>query len=291
METQVPKPQKKSFWSKYFILLVATLLAKLMVGLMAGNVYFQTKQHDMLEKQVSQQFLIIESLNSLTAELKKQQTSTSSDTEKRYSFDDFPFAQHADRISEEVKMELRRVCEHIMRDEGKRAEPYPDSIGIAIGVGRNLTTYGVSTLELRAINPKVDVTQHLENISIGDKMVYIDDLATAKTILNTPLSDHHIALLLLSNLKNVAKEAEHVFGETWQKLDGARKESIVDVMFNLGLPNFTEFKKFIAAVKKNDFDVAANELLLSRAAQQNPTRYQRNAAVIRTGDPSHFELE
>lgn len=255
--------------------------------------YLQFETHVSSDKLVQQQFLLVETLNTSLKKLQQRttQTSTNQSREERYNLSESPHTNHITRIESEVGMKLRQVCEHIMRDEGKRPEPYPDSIGVAVGVGRNLTTYGVSTLELRALNPKVDVTQHLEKISIGDKRVYIDDLETAKTILNTPLSDHHIALLLLSNLKNVAKEAEQVFGEVWEKLDGARKESIVDVMFNLGLPNFMEFKKFIAAIKRNDYDTAANELLLSKAAQQNPTRYQRNAAVIRTGDPSHFELE
>ncbi len=269
------------------VILVCVLVK---IGVM---VYYQIQTHQSTEKLVTQQFLLIETLNTQFKKLQQSTTQTSpiQSREKRYRLSESPHTKHITRIEDEAGMGLRSVAEHIMRNEGKRPDPYPDNIGVAVGVGRNLTTYGVSTLELRAINPEVDVTQHLEKISIGEKRVYIQDLETAKTILNTPLTDHHIALLLLSNLKNVAKEAEQVFEETWQKLDGARKESILDVMFNLGLTHFSKFKKFIEAIKINDFDEAANELLLSKAAQQNPTRYQRNAAVIRTGDVKYFELE
>ena len=290
METTTPK---KSFFQKYLIPTIAAVLGKLLVAGMGSVVYYQQQQHALLEKQVSQQFLIIESLNSLTAELKKQQTSTSSDTEKRYSFDDSPFAKHVGRISDEAKVQLRNVCEHIMREEGKRAEPYKDNIGVAIGVGRNLTTFGISNLELRAMNPQANITDYTEYISIGEGRIYINEgteaIDTTKTLLHTPLSDHKIALLLLSNLRDTATDAQNVFQYSWDKFDSARKEAVVNIMFNLGLTNFLEFKKLIAHMKKLEYTEAAQEVLLSLAAEQNPDRYRRISKVIETGDVKYFE--
>ena len=280
---------KKSFWQKYFIPLIATLFAKLIIASLAGNVYYQQQQHETMQKQVSQQFLIIDALNSLIAELKKQQTSPTSTTEKRYSLDDSPFAKHVGRISDETKTQLRNVCEHIMREEGKRAEPYKDNIGIAIGVGRNLTTFGISNLELKAMNPQANVTDHIDKVSIGEGRIYIQDLETAKTLLKTPLNDHKIALLLLSNLRDTATDAQNVFQYVWEDFDSARKEAVVNLMFNLGLTNFLEFKKLIGHMKKLEYNEASQEVLLSLAAEQNPERYRRISKVIETGDVKYFE--
>ncbi|MEG9862152.1 MAG: hypothetical protein V6Z81_06580 [Parvularculales bacterium] len=66
--------------------------------------------------------------------------------------------------------------------------------------------------------------------------------------MDTPLDDDAIALLLFANLKSAAQEAEQVFQETWRALDDPRKEGIIDMLFNLGLPNFLEFKDFINEV-------------------------------------------
>lgn len=242
-----------------------------------------------IEKLVAQQFLVIETIHSKIDGLQQGERQSSARVQRRYRLKDSPHTQHIQRIESSAKMTLQSVTEHIMRDEGKRAEPYADNIGIAIGVGRNLTTYGISRNELRAINPGFNLNAHLEKISIGDKGIFIEDIDTATSILATPLSDHDIALLLLSNLKSAAEEAEQVFGETWRHLDNPRKEGIIDMLFNLGLPNFLQFKDFIGAIKAKDYEKAAEAVLLSLAARQNPARYQRVAKVIQTGDRSHFD--
>lgn len=255
----------------------------------AALLFFQFQMLQEIEKLVAQQFLVIETINSKVEILQQKRQDSERRSPSRYRLKDSPHTQHIQRIESSAKMTLRSVCEHILRDEGKRAEPYADNIGVAIGVGRNLTTYGISTNELRAINPGFNLNAHLEKISIGDKGIFIEDIDTAKSILDTPLDDHDIALLLLSNLKNTAEEAYQVFGETWRELDDPRKEGIIDMLFNLGLPNFLQFKDFISAIKAKDFEAAGNAVLLSLAARENPARYQRVAKVIQTGDRSHFD--
>ena len=97
-------------------------------------------------------------------------------------------------------------------------------------------------------------------------------------------------LLLTDDLNMVRKQAESVFGSQWLQIDAIRREAIIDVVYNLGLPHFKEFKKFIAAVTAKKWHDAAAELLLSKAARQNITRYHRAAAVIETNDERYFEL-
>lgn len=262
----------------------------LLIKLLSASLYFHFQMHSKMDSLIKQQFLLIETVSHLKVSGSGSSVGTAVSA-RRYTLDASPFAEHVKRISAEAKLTLKNIVHHIMRDEGVRPEPYPDTIGVAIGVGRNLTTYGLSTVELRALNGQADVNEHLDAISIGDKRVYIDTVETAKKLLDTPLTDHEISLLLLSNLRNTVREAERVFGDQWDRFDSARKEAIIDMLFNLGLPTFEMFKKTIASLRAADFEQAAENILLSRAAQQNPARYQRIAQVIRTGDVSYFEVE
>ncbi|MEG9862150.1 MAG: hypothetical protein V6Z81_06565 [Parvularculales bacterium] len=239
---------------------------------------------------------MLQTLNEQLSALQKQHETGGLSTPTRQKMDarvsDHPQLEaRIKRIENEAGVTLRDATDHILRDEGHKAEPYPDTTGIAIGAGRNLSLLGISISELRLINPKFSIAEHLEKVVVGDNRVYIDDIDTAREILNTPLSDAHIALLLLSDLNRVAGEASAIFERTWETLDAPRKECIVDVLFNLGQTRFMTFKKFIGNIKKGDYAAAANELLLSLAAEQNPVRYRRNAEVIRTGDRKYFELE
>ena len=195
------------------------------------------------------------------------------------------------QIEDDAGMVLSRIAKLIIRDEGKRERPYLDPTGeVTIGVGRSLGTNGISVAELQAIVDDIDYSVVLARTHVTNGRIRINSLELAEKIFKKPLTEHDIQLLLADDLNNVRKEAERVFRETWQRLDAVRKEVIVDVLFNLGLPHFREFKKFIAAVKVQHWQQAAAELLLSNAARENITRYHRNATVLQTGDAKYFDL-
>ena len=282
MEQEVSE-RKKMNMSHFSFGALCMIMLKLAVALF---VQYKSMQH--VEKVTQQNFVLIESLSEIQRQLKIE---SAPPTEKsdRYRIMSSPHVSHLKRFEASAKMELRRIVDHIMRDEGKRSEPYADNIGVAVGVGRNLTTNGLSNLELRVLNPQVNLTDHVENISIGDKRIYVTTVETAKKVLNTPLSDHNIAFLLLSDLHRVAGEARDIFKEVWEEIDKGRREAVVDTLFNLGKTNFLEFEKTIASIKAMDWKQAAENLLLSLAARQNPARYHRIAKVLETGDVKHFE--
>ena len=100
-----------------------------------------------------------------------------------------------------------------------------------------------------------------------------------------------IMLLLADDLKVATHDAVSVFGDTWQKIDKVRQEAIVDILYNLGLPHFKQFKHFIQSVKDGNWNKAAADLLMSEAARKHITRYHRSASVIQTGDQRYFELK
>lgn len=189
-------------------------------------------------------------------------------------------------------MPLARLSKLIIRDEGTRASPYLDTAGaVTIGVGRNLTGNGISTSELYGIIPDVNHQQLLSLVSVKNGRIMIGTLAAAKQIFSKPLTEHDVQLLLVDDLKNVQKEAVSVFPTAWQTISTARREAILDVLYNEGLPHFKGFKNFIASVKAADWKKAAGDLLMSEAARQNPSRYFRNARVIETGNDKYFELK
>ena len=203
--------------------------------------------------------------------------------------------RHADIIASvdaDAGMFLSRVATLIIRDEAKRTHPYLDTKNnVTIGVGRNLSGNGISVEELHQIVKSVDYRYLMNNTSINGSRVYIKSLSVAQKVFADGLIQSDVQLLLVHDLNRVRAEAEQVFGEVWSRLDSVRREAILDVLFNLGLTHFKEFHKFIASVKKQDWQVAATELLLSQAARENIARYHRNATVIQTGDAKYFELK
>ena len=113
----------------------------------------------------------------------------------------------------------------------------------------------------------------------------------ANKVFVKPLTEHDVHLLLMDDLKSASHDAVSVFGTSvWNQVSDARKEAIIDTLFNLGLPRFKTFEQFIGAVKRGDWDAAANELLLSNAAHTNPDRYFRNSRVMRTNNRKYFRL-
>ena len=146
----------------------------------------------------------------------------------------------------------------ITRNEGVKRSPYLDAKGnVIIGVGHELS---------------ITFTQ-------------------ANRIYPIPLNDDEIDALLSNDLKTVEKQLRGIFRSTRHSLNRARKAVIMDMLFNLGIGGFLEFHDFIGAVKKHSWHEASKEILDSKAARENPTRYQRNAKVMLTGDAAYFQLD
>ena len=73
-------------------------------------------------------------------------------------------------------------------------------------------------------------------------------------------------MLLLNDLAISTKEGES-FG-FFKDLTDNRQDVIVEMLFNLGLTRFKNFKKTIMAIENKDFASAADEMLDSRWAGQ-----------------------
>ncbi len=72
-------------------------------------------------------------------------------------------------------------------------------------------------------------------------------------------------------LANDLKPAEEMLAnkmDHWDALSEVRQAVLINMVFNLGWPRFSKFKKCIAAVNDGYFDRAAAEMLDSRWARQ-----------------------
>ncbi|PNH91344.1 glycoside hydrolase family protein [Vibrio diazotrophicus] len=100
------------------------------------------------------------------------------------------------------------------------------------------------------------------------------------------LQDNGITLeeaetMLQHDVGTAIKEAESL--PFFASLNEPRQAVIVDMIFNLGLPRFGMFKKMIAAIEKEHWHVAADEMLNSRWARQVGKRAQTLSEMMRTG--------
>ena len=75
-----------------------------------------------------------------------------------------------------------------------------------------------------------------------------------------PISNLHIDTLFLEDVKTSIKEAKSVFSN-FNSLPDNVASVVTKMIFQLGLPRFKGFKNFIKAVKKQDWDKAAKEIL------------------------------
>jgi lysozyme len=67
-------------------------------------------------------------------------------------------------------------------------------------------------------------------------------------------------------------------------LTSARGDALADMVYNLGLPRFMKFKKMIAAINGENWDLAAAEALDSRWAKQVKGRAVEIARILREGE-------
>lgn len=116
---------------------------------------------------------------------------------------------------------------------------------------------------------------------------YLDSVGKLTIGVGRNLDDNGIseaeALMMLRNdIANSQQELER-FG-WFRQLDSRRKDAILNMHFNLGLPRLLSFKKMIAALEQGKWDKAADEALNSRWAEQVGERAVRISSIIRHGE-------
>ncbi len=115
---------------------------------------------------------------------------------------------------------------------------------------------------------------------------YVDTVGKITIAVGRNLTDRGISLaeanlMLTNDINNSVAEAMKF---SWFKgLNDVRKEAIVMMIFNVGLPRFKSFKKMIEALDLGDYSKAAEEALDSHWASQVGQRATFIALMIETG--------
>lgn len=69
----------------------------------------------------------------------------------------------------------------------------------------------------------------------------------------------------------------------WKDLTSVRQQVLFSVAYNTGRNGLLRFVKMLAALENQDYDLAADELLDSKAARHLPSRYKELSDMLRTG--------
>lgn len=151
--------------------------------------------------------------------------------------------------------------QQLIQDEGIRLKPYKDSLGfLTIGVGRNLES----------------------NFLTPSEIAYIYGKPVCKLLVKIKLRkgiSEDAALYLLRN--DIEKVKNQLMGFHWHNnIPGAKQEVLQNMCFNMGLPRLLKFKKMIAALEKQDYKTAAEEMLNSKWATQVGQRAIRLAQIM-----------
>ena len=194
----------------------------------------------------------------------------------------------------------KRLLSTLERDEGKRAMPYEDSVGLlTVGIGRNIQERGITLDELSYLIDSTAVTAAVllrtlispsVEIRDGGRVLFKHD-APFLALFPGGLSDDAVDVLLENDLKICETDAVSIFGPDFETYSLPRQEVIVNLLFNLGAGTFRKFRRAIAAMKDGRWDDAGAEILDSRAARQTGQRYHRLARVLSTDDPAGFEVD
>jgi lysozyme len=143
------------------------------------------------------------------------------------------------------------TTDYIKQNEGYRASPYKDSLGIrTIGYGFNLQDQANQALAQR-LGVKFDKPLNTQD---ADK-----------------LFKHSII---------AAEDALRNLDSKYDNRPDAVKKALLDMSYNLGANRLGEFEDMFAAVKTGDYKQAGYEVMKSLYASQLPVRARNNAKLL-----------
>jgi len=92
--------------------------------------------------------------------------------------------------------------------------------------------------------------------------VGIETIGVGRNLKEVGLSDDEIDYLLINDINRCKEEAKRL---SWYgDLDSVRKEAILNLLFNLGMPRFSGFKNALSAMEEHNYPLAADEFYDSK---------------------------
>ena len=138
-------------------------------------------------------------------------------------------------------MDLEKLKEQLIIDEGVKYETYLDHL--------SLKTCGIGHL-CREDDPEYD-------LPLGAKV-----------------SEERVTELFEQDIQSVIQDCKKVYDD-WDKLPEEVQLIIANMMFNMGRPRLSKFKKMIQAIRDGDWIEAGNQMQDSRWYKQVTNRADR----------------
>lgn len=88
---------------------------------------------------------------------------------------------------------------------------------------------------------------------------------------------------LTADIDNASRDARSVVS-SYNWLNDARRAVMISMAFQLGRRGLSTFTRMIAAINKGHYNLAAHEMLDSKAFRQTPGRIARQALMLATGN-------
>lgn len=97
------------------------------------------------------------------------------------------------------------------------------------------------------------------------------------------ISEDEAELLFFNDVNAVIHDLKEVLPVYWE-LDEVRRSVMINMAFNLGINGLLGFKKMIAALEKEDYNKAGDEMVDSKWYGQVGNRATRLVAMMRFGE-------
>ena len=95
-----------------------------------------------------------------------------------------------------------------------------------------------------------------------------------------PITKRAALLILEDDIADVVADLDRAL-PWWRDMDDARQNVLANMCFNLGLDRLLGFKNALAAMARQDYDEAADEMHNSRWREQVGARADRLIAIMR----------
>jgi len=138
-------------------------------------------------------------------------------------------------------MDISKLKDQLIIDEGVKYETYLDHL--------SLKTCGIGHL-CREDEPEYDLE------------------------LGAEISEDRVTELFEQDIQTVIQDCKKVYDD-WDKLPEEVKQIVANMMFNLGRPRYSKFRKHIQAVMDGNWQESANQMRDSRWYRQVTNRAER----------------
>ena len=107
-------------------------------------------------------------------------------------------------------------------------------------------------------------------------------IGVGRNLDDSGISRDEAFLLLRNDIASVRRSVKRTF-PWFARLNPVRQNVVLNMVFNMGLPRFRQFRKTIAAIKAKRWDDAAKEMLDSKWSRQVKGRARELSRMMRRG--------